>query len=184
MCGGRGTRLDTRTEKLLVEVGGVPMVDRAREALAASRVGTTHAVVSPQAPATRDHLAGDLPLVETPGEGYVSDLGTALDRVGRPALTVAADLPLLAGDAVDRVLDEREHGREREGAALAVQVPARLKRALGASVDYETAWVPAGVNVAADGEDATLRTWDARLAVNVNRKRDLAAAERLLDDGP
>lgn len=178
MCGGRGSRLDdVEAEKPLVEVGGVPMVDRVLDALAASHVDRTRAVVSPQAPATRDHLTGGVPLVETPGDGYVADLETALDSVGRPALTVAADLPLLAGGAVDRVLD-------RADGSTAVQVPARLKGALGASVDVETAWVPAGLNVAGAGPDTTLRTWDARLAVNVNHKRDLAAAERLLDDGP
>ena len=176
MCGGRGTRLDSDAEKPLFEVAGRPMVDRVRDALADSRVETARAVVSPQAPATRDHLDGDLPLVETPGDGYVADLGVALDAVETPVLTVAADLPLLAGDVVDDVLAAAD-------GSTSVRVPAVLKTALGASTDAaaDSGWVPTGVNVVGDdGEDSVLRSWDARLAVNVNRRRDAELAARVL----
>ena len=173
MCGGRGTRLDSDAEKPLSEVAGRPMVEWVRDALADSRIDITHAVVSPHAPETRAHLDGDLPVIETPGEGYVADLGVALDVVETPVLTVAADLPLLEGDAVDAVLDAAD-------GSTSVRVPAALKDALGASTDSDEDWVPTGVNVVADDEDSTLRTWDARLAVNVNRRSDAALAERLL----
>jgi adenosylcobinamide-phosphate guanylyltransferase len=178
MCGGRGTRLDSDREKPLFPVAGRPMVDRVRDALAAAdRVDTVHAVVSPHAPATKRRLDGDLPLVETPGDGYVADLGVALDAVDPPVLTVAADLPLLAGDAVDDVLAAAD-------GSTSVLVPRTLKECLGASVDNDDhdAWLPTGVNVVGDSEadDAALRTWDARLAVNVNRRRDAAVAEQLL----
>ena len=85
MCGGRGTRLDLPTEKPLVEIDGRAMVDRIRETLEASRVETVHAVVSPHAPATREHLAGSLPTIETPGEGYVADLQSALESIEQSA---------------------------------------------------------------------------------------------------
>jgi adenosylcobinamide-phosphate guanylyltransferase len=177
MCGGRGTRLDSDTEKPLFDVAGRPMVDRVRDALAAAdRVETVHAVVSPHAPETRAHLDGELPLVETPGDGYVADLGVALDAVEPPVLTVAADLPLLAGDAVDHVLAAAD-------GSTSVCVPRALKELLGASVDSDDTWVPTGVNVVGDDEDASdvSRSYDARLAVNVNRRADAAVAERLLD---
>jgi adenosylcobinamide-phosphate guanylyltransferase len=173
MCGGRGTRLDSDAEKPLFEVGGRPMVDRVAGALADSRVDTAYAVTSPHAPETRARVADGLPVVETTGEGYVVDLATALDAVGTPALTVAADLPLLDGEAVDAVLDAAD-------GSTTVLVPAALKELLGASVDGDGAWVPTGVNVVADDADAVYRSWDARLAVNVNRRSDAAVAERLL----
>jgi len=175
MCGGRGTRLDGDAEKPLFEVAGRPMVDRVRNALAESRIDTTYAVVSPHAPQTRDHLDGALPLVETPGDGYVADLGVALEAVETPVLSVAADLPLLEGDAVDAVLDAAD-------GSTSVRVPAALKDELGASTDADadSGWVPTGVNVVGDDEDTVFRTWDARLAVNVNRRRDAELAERLL----
>ena len=181
MCGGQGTRLDTDAEKPLVEVDGVPMVDRVRNALAASRVDAVHAVVSPHAPETHDHLqAAGASLVETPGEGYVADLTAALDRVGRPALTVAADLPLLAATPVNRVLDAAVGGR-----SLTATVPVDLKRRLGVSVDATfdhqgRALAPTGCNVVDGTDDDIYVSDDRRLAVNVNRRPDLLVAEALV----
>ena len=188
MCGGRGSRLDAPVEKPLLSVGGRPMVDRVTDALAASRVDATYAVVSPLAPGTREHV--DLPTLATPGAGYVEDLRSALRFVDPPVLTVAVDLPLLAAEVVDAVLDAHAAAAAERDASgtdpsLAVCVPAALKRALGASTD-ETKPVdgrevaPAGVNVVADGPDAVHVSHDARLAVNVNRAADVDLAEALL----
>ena len=196
MCGGRGTRLDSETEKPLFEVGGAAMVERVAGALADSEIETTHAAVSPHAPATREYLDDcvSLPTVETPGEGYVADLQVALETVEPPVLTVAADLPLLEADAVNAVLDAFD------GRSLTVCVPAALKRALGASADttFERngdsddgdgrELAPAGINVVADADrDTMYETYDARFAVNVNRRADAELAETLLgsdSDGP
>ncbi|PSQ06869.1 GTP--adenosylcobinamide-phosphate guanylyltransferase, partial [Halobacteriales archaeon QS_6_71_20] len=143
-------------------------------------------VVSPHAPATREHLAGraagasDSAVVDAPGDGYVADLGYALDRVGTPTLTVAADLPLLTADAVDGVC------AAFSGDSLAVHVTAVRKRRLGASVDTtrtvgDRELAPTGLNVVADGErEETLVVEDDRLAVNVNRPRDARVAAALL----
>ncbi|WP_144925054.1 NTP transferase domain-containing protein [Halorubrum salsamenti] len=208
MCGGRGTRLGGETEKPLREIAGRPMVDRVLDALAESRIEATHAVVSPHSTRTRTHLAGrasespSLSVVEAPGNGYVADLQYAMDAVGAgggPLLTVAADLPLLDGAAVNAVLDA---ARAAEGDSLTVCVPAVRKRELGVSADATTEIagrevVPAGINVvggsgdgsendtedgdAADGDAGAVHlTDDARFAVNVNYPSDVRTAERLL----
>jgi adenosylcobinamide-phosphate guanylyltransferase len=179
MCGGRGTRLDAPAEKPLFRVEGVPMVDRVADALRESRVDEVYAVTSPDAPETRAHLS--VPTVETPGEGYVADLDAALsdDRLSTPVLTVAADLPLLDGAILDRVLDAHDTG------SLTVCVPAALKRDLGVSND--TTFVrdgrevaPTGVNVVGDDGDDAVVLAESRLAVNVNTLADArVAAERL-----
>jgi adenosylcobinamide-phosphate guanylyltransferase len=166
------------TEKPLYEIGGRPMVDRVRDALADSRVDTVYAVTSPNAPATREHVAA--PRIDAPGEGYVADLGVALDRVEPPVLTAAADLPLLTGDAVDAVLDAGA------GANLAVCVPVALKRTLGVSVDAtmdrgDETVVPTGINVVSESDtEAIHMSYDVRHAVNVNRLEDARVAEALL----
>ena len=183
MCGGEGSRLETGegTEKPLVTVGGVPMVERVRRALAASRIERVHAVVSPNAPATRRWAgSADCAAIEGSGDGYVVDLGRALDEVERPALTCVADLPLLRPELVDWTLDRAE------GGSLAVCVPAELKRELGASVDtsfeHEGQEVaPSGLNVVGDGGDRVAVSTDAGLAVNVNRPDDLELARRLAE---
>jgi adenosylcobinamide-phosphate guanylyltransferase len=180
MCGGRGSRLDDETEKPLFPLGGRPMVDRVCDALDESRAGTVYAVTSPAAPRTREHLAGGgVRIVDAPGDGYVADLRYALSRVDPPVLTVAADLPLLAGDAVDAVLDECGNS------SLAVCVPAALPRRLGLVVDTSfdrdgTELAPAGINVVAGDGEALFVTCDRRLAVNVNRRADARIAERML----
>ncbi|MYL17648.1 NTP transferase domain-containing protein [Halorubrum distributum] len=210
MCGGRGTRLGGDGEKPLAPVAGRAMVDRALDALAASRVETAYAAVSPQTPRTRERLVArqggggngaatggplELVVVDTPGDGYVADLQAALaEGPTAPTLTLAADLPLLDGPAVDAVLDAH---RAADADALSVRVPAARKRELGASADAATRYddggggggspaerVPAGINVvgALDGagDEAVRATRDARLAVNVNRPEDRRLAERIL----
>jgi len=186
LCGGRGTRFAAGVEKPLYPVGGRPMVERVCDAVLASGVDAAHAAVSPNAPDTAAHVReraaeATLGVVETPGEGYVADLDAALSSVGRPAVTVAADLPLLAADAVDALLAAHDAG------SLTTCVPAALKRTLGVSADATqpgTRLVPAGLNVVGDGPDRRRTVWDARLAVNVNRRADADVAERLADGGP
>jgi len=175
MCGGRGTRLDADVEKPLFAVGGRPMVDRVRDALATSRIETTYAVVSPYAPETRAHVAGDLPLVETPGEGYVADLTSALERVEMPVLTVAADLPLLAGEVVDTVALERRRVDERARPRALKRHSARVATARAVGTDR--------TERRGRGRGRRVPGYDARLAVNVNRRSDAELAERLLAAG-
>jgi adenosylcobinamide-phosphate guanylyltransferase len=161
MCGGRGTRLDSAVEKPLHEVAGRPMLDRVRRALRrADHVSTVHLVTSPNAPRTARHVAETADphetVIDAAGEGYVADLGRALDdsRVTTPALTVVADLPLLAADAVDAVCDHYAALGPEPSAnpSLTVCVPAALKNALGVSADTTRAHggrdlAPTGVNV-------------------------------------
>jgi adenosylcobinamide-phosphate guanylyltransferase len=178
MCGGRGTRLDAPVEKPRYEIAGRAMVDRVQQALADSRVETAYAVVSSHTPETAAHVS--CPTIETPGEGYVVDLQTALDHdaISTPVLTVAADLPLLDETIVDRVLDAHVAG------PLTVCVPASLKRALGVSADEASAdgLVPAGINVVAEGTERRMRLADARVAVNVNHLSDARVAAALCHD--
>jgi adenosylcobinamide-phosphate guanylyltransferase len=189
MCGGRGTRLreegaDPGVEKPLVEVGGEPMLSRIVESLRESGVGEVYAVVSPHAPATTDRARSrSVSTIETRGDGYVSDLRAALETVGRPAVTVPADLPLLTPEHVDDAVAE-SYQRGHDATSLTVCVPAVLKRRLGASIDtafdHEGRTVtPTGLNVVGDGDDTVALTYDARLSVNVNRPEDLELAEAL-----
>lgn len=220
MCGGRGTRLGGDTEKPLVRVAGRPMVDRVFKALTESRIERVYTVVSPHAPATRAHLTEraaecaeggtDRRVLDAPGDGYVADLQYVLTEtdanstagsdfdfaIDPPVLTVAADLPLLDGKAIARVIDTAVAA---ESDSLTVCVPAARKRDLGVSADgaFETdgrSVVPAGINVVArvggnrdggadDLDDALHVTDDYRFAVNVNYPSDVQIAEALLTEG-
>ncbi|ELZ17664.1 GTP:adenosylcobinamide-phosphate guanylyl transferase-like protein [Natrinema limicola JCM 13563] len=187
MCGGKGTRLESAHEKPLHPIAGRPMIDHVLSGLAASRLETIYTAVSPNAPETRAHLesADGVTTIETAGEGYVADLMSLLERpaLSPPILTVAADLPLLEGPVVDRIL--AAHGDS--DASRTVCVPVALKRRLGVSIDtrLESAdhLAPTGVNIVGTASDSTSMIdvhYDARLAVNVNRLEDARlAADRL-----
>lgn len=150
MCGGRGTRFwssGATSEKPLYPVAGVPMVDRVRRALAESAIESVYAAVSSSAPETHAYLAeapvsaseADVPLVETPGDGYVTDLGVALDdpRIDTPVVTVAADLALLDASVVDDVVAAYERHRfvHAHAPSMTVCVPVSTKERLGLRVE-------------------------------------------------
>ncbi len=191
MCGGEGSRLESPHEKPLHPIDGVAMVDRVLSALEASRVDTRYAAVSPNAPATQTHLerANGVRTVETNGDGYVADLMALLERpaIEPPILTVAADLPLLSGATIDRVL--AVHGES--DASRTVCVPVALKRRLGVSIDStlepDDHLAPTGVNVVGDADEPESMThvsYDPRLAINVNRREDArTAADQLASEG-
>lgn len=180
MCGGRGERLAAPVEKPMLEIGGRPMIAPVLQALDESAVEAVHAAVSPDVPETTTFLA-DRPVhvIETPGEGYVADLGTALETLDQPVLTVVADLPLLSDTVIDAVLDAHGTG------SLTVCIPAVLPRVLGVSVDTimdhaGQPVAPTGLNIVGATTTGTIHlTYDVRLAVNVNRLPDATIAERM-----
>ena len=200
MCGGRGTRLGGVAEKPLVDVAGRAMIGRVLDALEASGVERVHAVVSADAPATHRWLLDrvrtgsgrPLEIIETSGDGYVADIQAAVSEVPTPALSVCADLPLLTGTIVDRVVASGNY------AALSVYVPVATKRRLGVSIDISMTIdgervAPAGINLLGTPEEQRRSDTDPRadrlvlrnprLAVNANRPRDLQIAEALLGAG-
>jgi len=211
LCGGRGTRLNENREKPLVPVDGRPMVGRVLDALAAARITRVVAVVSPHTPATADRLRDELAeavavpctVLEGSGDGYVTDLNRGLDTVSGPAVTVAADLPLLRGSDVDAAVDAavrpdtgsgdayvsgdtRDDTRDDTTGDSSVQsvtvcVPAARKHELGVSVDTtfeheDRALAPSGLNVVGDDPDRILVSENRSLTINVNRPRDLSVA--------
>lgn len=177
MAGGRGSRLGAG-EKPLLEIDGVPMIDRVLRAVEESDVDRARVVTSPHTPQTAAHVRQ--PTIHTPGNGYVADLNRALSGVDRPVLTVTADLPLLTGAVIDDVLARA--GTE----STAVAVPRSLVRRVGATVDTTTTVegrvvVPTGLNVVGTDRGrkhgGTRIMHDSALAINVNRPRDAWIAE-------
>lgn len=179
MCGGRGTRL-AAGEKPLVAVGGVPMIDRVLDALSPV-ADTVYAVPSPRTPETRAHLAGRVPIVDTPGAGYVKDLSRALSRIQTPVLTATADLPLL------QPADVRAALAAHDGGSMTACVPVARKRELGVSVDTKfehggECVAPSGLNVVGEGRESVWVTDRVGLAVNVNRSHDLQVASVVISE--
>jgi len=176
MCGGRGTRLGTQMEKPLVEIGGHPMIAHVIAACQIDPIERVLLAASAHTPMTRSWArAQDLPVIDTPGAGYVEDLGVVMADLDRPVLTITADIPGVAPRHLRRLL--RKHGVS--GSAVTAVTPIGVKRWLGCSVAprYEVAEVvPIGLNILDQTPAVSLLLCDPAVSVNVNTMTDLQIA--------
>jgi len=191
MAGGKGTRMWLREEKPLLKVGGKPMIQHVLMALKdAEKISEIIVAVSKYTPRTTKFLKGfPVKILETPGEGYVSDVGYAVRRLKLDTiLTISADLPLITGEMIDLIVERYARCNKP---ALTVVVPLETKKRLGLRGEYvleagSRRLVPAGINVI-DGrridkgelEEEILIIDEEEAAVNVNTPQDLRIAERL-----
>jgi adenosylcobinamide-phosphate guanylyltransferase len=197
-AGGKGSRIsELGVEKPLVPVAGISMIDRMLEQLGRSvRLDRIYVSVSPLAPMTRDHLQGrDVVIIDTPGNGYVSDLNGSMRMIQEDAVLVCpSDMPLLTAGAVDALIDAYD-GRSQP--SLTVALPPKVIESLGLIVTYveDIDGRPltfCGVSVVDRQEMLTgnflpggyFITEKEEFAVNVNTVRDLRLAERILKERP
>lgn len=112
MAGGRGSRMPTDGEKLLLR-HKKPIVMHVVDALADSGcLETVRAAVSPNSPRTWDYLLENgIGVVRTSGLGYAEDLAHVLRSTRDDVLVVSGDLPLLDGDIVRRMVSEYDPDR-------------------------------------------------------------------------
>jgi len=192
MAGGKGTRMALHGEKPLLNIGSKPMIEHVLKALEdAEKVDEIAVAVSKHTPKTAKYMEKfPVKVLETPGKDYVSDVGYAVRRLKlETVLTISADLPLVTGEIIDRIMEEY---RRCNKPALTVVVPLETKKRLGLEGEYtiETrnkSLVPAGINVI-DGrridekelEEEMLVIDDEKVAVNVNTHKELMIAEHLL----
>jgi len=195
MAGGRGSRLGLPVEKPLLQVGEKAIVERVLDALKTSRkVDCIIVAVSKHTPDTADRMRTlSVKVLETPGQGYVSDLRYAVERLklGK-VLTVSADLPLITDAVIDRIVSYYEACHKP---ALTVAAPVELSERLGLRPEYSfeakgRTVAPVGVNIV-DGDriddaemgEEVLVLEDEGLVVNVNTLEDLRVAEERLRKG-
>lgn len=188
MAGGKGTRMKSETEKPLLKVGGRPMIEHVVEVLKRSKmVDRIVVAVSGDTPQTaRKARELSIEIVLTPGEGYTSDMRCAIKALNLfDVLTVAADIPFITAEIVDRAVEEyRSSGKP----SLAVMTPADVYKKIGSKPEYVfeidgRRLVPIGLNVI-DGrrigepelDQAALVTDLEEHAVNVNTPWELEEA--------
>jgi len=189
MAGGKGTRLKSRGEKPLLEVGGKPMIERVIEALkGATKVEDIIVVVSRYTPQTAAFVRRQsLKVLQSPGKGFCLDAKYAIKKLKLGAtLTICADLPLITSEFIDEVVTFYEQCKKP---ALTVTIPQELYAKYGLSSDYVYNYngrnlIPIGVNVV-DGkrirekylDEEILVIDDVKVAVNVNTPEDMRIAE-------
>ena len=106
MAGGKGTRMDTSNEKLLLEYKK-PIIFQVIDALKNSHCFSKVIVAtSPNSPDTKRALEKDgIETLPTPGNGYANDLNFLLQKLDGFVFVVSGDLPLLDEEIIQAMID-------------------------------------------------------------------------------
>ena len=106
MAGGKGTRMQSNQEKLLLEYKK-PLILHVIDALKNSNCfEKIIAVTSPNSPQTHKILAeNDIEVLETLGQNFVTDLNYVLKKLDDYIFVTSGDLPLLDGNIVKQIVD-------------------------------------------------------------------------------
>jgi adenosylcobinamide-phosphate guanylyltransferase len=195
MAGGKGTRMQSDMEKPMVQIKGKPMIQHVYEAVKASHeVNNIYTATSKHTPLTTGFMRkSGLKIIETPGEGYVNDLGFLITKLSEIAykgsnkvqdilMTISADLPLITGEIIDEVIIEyKECGKP----AMCVAVPVEFFIEFNLKPHMVMGdIVPSGLNILRrnnnqqDEEVLELRKFE--LALNINSPEDLIFLEKYL----
>ena len=112
MAGGKGTRMKSNEEKLLLPYKQ-PLVLHVIDALKNSNCFEKIIVAtSPNSPQTKKILVeNNITIIESSGEGFVIDLNNILKQLDDFVLVVSGDLPLLDGDIVKYIIDNVNHDK-------------------------------------------------------------------------
>lgn len=194
-AGGRGTRIkELGMEKPMIEVLGKPIIERVLDTLSeAETIRNAYVSISENTPVTKDyveHLGFDT--VFTSGEDYVKDLRASMKAPSSRAVFICpADLPLMTGGSVDRVVS---HYEGMNVPSLAVAVPSRCIHSLGLEATFEMTVdgfqvVLCGVSVVDRRlmimgeylEEDYFISESMDFALNVNSMKELKMAERILE---
>lgn len=112
MAGGKGTRMKSNEEKLLLQYKQ-PLVLHVIDALKNSNCfEKIIAATSPNSPQTKNILVeNNITIIETSGEGFVTDLNNILKQLDDFVLVSSGDLPLLDGDIIKQIIDNVNHDK-------------------------------------------------------------------------
>ncbi len=185
MAGGRGQRLGMNdTEKPLLQYKAKAFFLRVYEALEGSKIHNAVIVTSPFTPRTTNVAKkANMCVVEAPGRGYIEDYCWTIKHLSiyEPVFIVAADLPLLTSQIIDKIIDYYIASKKP---ALAVYIQKKLCDIARCSYEFtlytrHQTLVPAAVNIV-DGryideaqQETTFILDDEALLYNINTVADL-----------
>lgn len=188
MAGGKGTRMELDMEKPLVEINGKPMVQYVIDALKnTDKINNIIVATSKNTPETKIFLNEQgIDTIETPGDGYVHDLGFIISnfKLDDVLLMVTADLPLISDDIINYVLEEYEKSKKP---AMSVLVPIHVfeKYGIKPTMKFENL-IPSGLNILRSvnkaQDEKVLIIERIELALNINTCEDIKLLKKLLGD--
>jgi adenosylcobinamide-phosphate guanylyltransferase len=205
MAGGKGTRMNARCEKPLLNINGKPMISYVLNALIDSKCfNYVWVAVSKNTVNTKAYLNEhyrSVMVIDTPAIDYVYDLNYALTYISNhmynaePILITAADLPLLDCNIVKYIIDMYEHYSKKD-AWIVIVVSTKLLRYTQVSSKLQVNGIDkyySGIsivnprvldNIIYNTHNSIKEEYmlidDVRVAVNVNTMNDLKLAETML----
>lgn len=169
LAGGKSTRMGK--EKPVLKIAGREMLLRVYES--ASRVDEALVALSRNTPKTKELCFREgIPFIETPGKGYVEDVGWLLDEFG-PFISSPSDVPFVKpGDfyAIKKAFDGKE---SLTGVLSLKRVPKDLKPLV-----YQ-GYAIVGLNAVGIEGERFFELENPLLALNVNTPEELKLAERM-----
>ena len=107
MAGGKGTRMNSSEEKLLLEYKK-PVIFRVLDALKNSRCFTKIiTATSSNSPKTKEMLEqAKFETIETEGKGYSNDLNSTLQNLNDYVFVTSGDLPFLDGNIIQSMIEK------------------------------------------------------------------------------
>ena len=182
-------------EKPLLKVAGVAMIERVISALACSnRFDRIIAAVSLNTHQTNEFLKSKgIETIETAGQGYSQDLSCLLSKLKpQKVLAVPGDIPLLNSQIVNEILNIIDNDDDRQGQDPAISIILEKgfveKIGVKPSIVLMNQYCHSGItvfNTMAVGATEPVKEHylvmnRKEIALNVNTKKELELAEKLL----
>ncbi len=177
LAGGRAKRMGK--EKAILKINGITLVERVFDACEEAFVA-----VSRHTPKTISYcLSKKLPIIRTPGRGYVEDVRWLFERYGE-FISIACDIPFLRREDVKEIEKEvkevkrasNENSNENPSLIGCISLE-RTPKGAGAVTFKGKCLV--GINTVTFGEERFFEFSNTLLAFNINNPFDYFLANRL-----
>lgn len=106
MAGGKGSRMKTQEEKLLLKHVHPTILHVIHALQNTNHFSKIITATSPNSPKTKELLEKNgIEIFDTPGKGYVEDLNLILSSIDDDVLVVPGDLPLLDDEIIKKIVN-------------------------------------------------------------------------------
>ena len=182
MCGGKGTRMKSSEEKLLL-LYKKPLIEHVLNALENSEIfSNIICVTSNNAPKTREFVSSlGFDILETNGNGYVNDLGESLSKFKEPIFVTSGDMPLLDSEIIKKIVKLVNE----KNAWTSILIRKNFLQSLGLEAEFfvkygDEVYAYTGISIVDPRQINNIQTVkesyivldDKRIATNLNTKKD------------
>lgn len=182
MCGGKGTRMKSSEEKLLLKYKK-PIIEHVLNAFENSGIfSKIVCVTSDNAPKTREFVSAlGIDILDTNGMGYANDLGESLLKFDELIFVASGDMPLLNSEIISKIVKLAD----KKNVWTSILVRKNFLQSLGLEAEFfvnynneECAYTgisivdPKRINNLQFVTESYIILDDKRVATNLNTKKD------------